>query len=69
MRKPVVMFYNQLSYHNFDVVINPVVLEPVVQYTCKIKMHFSMKKPVQTTVQNHYKVITPAGDVKTIEIK
>ncbi len=69
IRKPVVMFYNQLSYHNFDVVINPVVLEPVVQYTCKIKMRFSLKKPVETKVQNHYKVITPAGDVKTVEIK
>lgn len=69
IRKPVVMFYNKLSYHNFDVVINPVVLEPVVQYSCKIKVRFSMKKPVETKVQNHYKVITPTGDVKTIEIK
>lgn len=69
IRKPQVMFYNQLSYHNFDVVINPVVLEPVVQYTCKIKLRFSLKKPVETKTQNHYKVITPAGDVKTIEIK
>jgi len=69
IRKPQVMFYNQLTYHNFDVVINPVVLEPVVQYTCKIKMRFTLKKPVETKTQNHYKVITPAGDVKTIEIK
>lgn len=69
IRKPTVMFYNKLSYHNFDVVINPVVIEPVVQYTCKIKMRFSLKKPVETKVQNHYKVITPTGDVKTIEIK
>ncbi len=69
IRKPTVMFYNKLSYHNFDVVINPVVVEPLVQYTCKIKMHFSLKKPVETKVQNHYKVITPTGDVKTIEIK
>lgn len=69
IRKPVVMFYNKLSYHNFDVVINPVVIEPMVQYTCKIKMRFSLKKPVETKVQNHYKVITPTGDVKTIEIK
>lgn len=69
IRKPTVMFYNKLSYHNFDVVINPVVIEPVVQYTCKIKMRYSMKKPVETKVQNHYKIITPTGDVKTIEIK
>lgn len=69
IRKPTVMFYNKLSYHNFDVVINPVVVEPLVQYTCKIKMRFSLKKPVETKVQNHYKVITPTGDVKTIEIK
>jgi hypothetical protein len=69
IRKPTVMFYNKLTYHNFDVVINPVVIEPVVQYTCKIKMRFSLKKPVETKVQNHYKVITPTGDVKTIEIK
>lgn len=69
IRKPTVMFYNKLSYHNFDVVINPVVIEPLVQYTCKLKMRFSLKKPVETKVQNHYKVITPTGDVKTIEIK
>ena len=69
VRKPVIMFYNKLSYHNFDVIINPIFVEPVVQYTYQIKVQYHRKRPTKVNVQNHYKIITPNGDVKTIEIK
>lgn len=69
VRKPTIMFYDKLSYHNFDIIMNPIVLEPVVQYTYQIKVQYHRKRPVETKIQNHYKIINPNGDVKTLEVK
>lgn len=69
VRKPTIMFYDKLSYHNFDIIINPIVLEPVVQYTYQIKVQYHRKRPTEVQVQNHYKIINSNGDVKTLEIK
>lgn len=38
------LFYNKLPYNEFDFVINPVVIEPVVQYAYKLKQKFVLKK-------------------------
>lgn len=38
------LFYNKLPYNEFDFVINPVVLEPVVQYAYKLQQKFVLKK-------------------------
>lgn len=69
VRKPTIMFYDKLSYHNFDIIINPIVLEPVVQYTYQIKVQYHRKRPVEIKIQNHYKIINSNGDVKTLEVK
>ncbi len=69
VRKPTIMFYDKLSYHNFDIIVNPIVLEPVVQYTYQIKVQYHRKRPVQIKTQNHYKIINSNGDVKTLEVK
>lgn len=69
MRRNTTMFYDKLSYHNFDVIIDPVVLEPVVQYTYQIKVQYHRKRPVEIKIQNHYKIINSNGDVKPLEVK
>lgn len=38
------LFYNKLPYNEFDFVINPVVIEPVVQYAYKLRQKFVLKK-------------------------
>lgn len=38
------LYYNRKSYNGFDIVINPVVVEPVVQFTYNIKVKYVLKK-------------------------
>jgi uncharacterized protein YggE len=38
------LYYNRKSYNSFDIVINPVVLEPVVQFTYNIRVKYVLKK-------------------------
>jgi len=38
------LYYNRLAYNNYDIVINPVVVEPVVQFTYTMKVKYVLKK-------------------------
>ncbi|MBI5218585.1 MAG: hypothetical protein HY958_06625 [Bacteroidia bacterium] len=38
------LYYNKLPYNEFDMVVNPVVIDPVVQYAFKLKMKYVLKK-------------------------
>jgi uncharacterized protein YggE len=44
-RKSRTFFFNPLSADGFDVVINPVVIEPVVQFTLYLKVKYEIKQP------------------------
>ncbi len=44
-RKSRTFFFNPLNADGFDVVINPVVIEPVVQFTLYLKMRYEIKQP------------------------
>lgn len=38
------LYYDKLPYNEFDFVVNPVVIEPVVQYAYKLRQKFVLKK-------------------------
>jgi len=38
------LYYNKLPYNSYDLVINPAVVEPVVQFTCNVKVKYVLKK-------------------------
>jgi len=38
------LFYNPLNFKNYEYVVNPVVLEPVIQYTYSLKIKYVLKK-------------------------
>lgn len=38
------LYYNKQSYNSYDFVINPSVVEPVVQFTCNVKVKYVLKK-------------------------
>ena len=65
-------YYEPLSYQNYDVVVNPSILEPVIQIGMNIKLQFNPKpieqtEPVTKTELIHkYYVVSPNG---TIDIK
>jgi uncharacterized protein YggE len=38
------LYYNRISYNGYDIIINPGVVEPVVQFSCTIKLKYVLKK-------------------------
>lgn len=67
------MYYQPIVDKEFDFVINPVVVTPVVQvmYQLNLSLH-KFKKPkatTQTPVPKEYMLITPTGEIKKLEIK
>jgi len=68
IRKPATVAYDQIPYSNFDIIINPVILEPVVQFTYSMQVKYILDKK-QPKNQKKYMLITPNGDIKEISIE
>lgn len=66
VRKPITQFYNKLPYHKFDIVINPVIIEPAVQFTYSITLKYVIKEDNKN--KKVYILVTPEGVVKTLKI-
>ncbi|NRD21240.1 SIMPL domain-containing protein [Winogradskyella eckloniae] len=76
VKKQTSYYYQPLTYENYDVVVNPSILEPVVQIGMNIKLVFTPKpieqKPtpsVQTKIDHKYYVISPNGTIDVKELK
>jgi uncharacterized protein YggE len=78
MRKPKTVFYNKIPYTNYDVVINPEILEPAVQYTYSLQIVFNIEKPipkpdpkpeVKIETQTKYILLTTDGQLKPLDLK
>ncbi len=67
VRKPKTMFYNKLPYHKYDIVINPAILEPAVQFTYSLTLKYVIKDPVKK-VDKEFILVTPEGIVRTLKI-
>lgn len=76
VKKQTSYYYQPLSYENYDVVVNPSILEPVVQIGMNIRLQYSPKpkeakpKPVvKTEIKHKYYVVSPNGtlDIKALE--
>lgn len=70
LRKPSTRFYNQIPYKKFDIIINPVVTEPVVQYSYNLKIKYLIRespKDKKKVVKKYY-LVTPDGTVKTLNV-
>ena len=77
-KKQTSYYYQPLTYEKYDVVINPSILEPVVQIGMNIKLLYSPKpkekneQPItKTEIDHKYYVISPNGtiDVKELNTK
>jgi hypothetical protein len=70
--KPISRFYNAIPANDYDVVINPAILEPAVQFSYNLVMRFTMpeRKIATTTVtKKEFIMVTPAGEVKTLKVE
>ncbi len=65
--KTVSRYYNAVEVDRYDVVINPVIIEPVVQlsYTINVQYYLNDPKP-QVPPKNNYFIITENGDAKQV---
>ncbi len=63
--KQVSMYYNPISYKDFDIVVNPVVKEPVVQFSYSLQIIFTKEKAKRKL--DTYFIITPNGDIKKLD--
>lgn len=72
------LYYQPIAYKDFDAVINPSVLEPVVQFTYNLKITYFRNKenkedtpqPLEKTViQKQYYVLKPDGTLQFLDIK
>jgi uncharacterized protein YggE len=68
MRKAQTVAYNKLDYSAFDIVINPQFLEPVVQFTYKLSLKYTLNND-KIQPKNHYLLIDSNGNVKDLPIK
>lgn len=66
MYKPKTMYYDKVAYDNFDIVINPVLLEPAIQFMYTMKIQIAVKDPNKPTPQHVW--LTPDGDIVPIKI-
>jgi hypothetical protein len=75
-RKQRSYYYQPLSYLNYNVVINPSILEPVVQIGMNIRLQYSPKPKeakaapvVKTEIKHKYYVVSPNGtlDIKALQ--
>lgn len=66
--KPVSSYYSPLSAENYDIVINPVILEPVVQFTYNLKVKYIVKQSFKKSEKIYY-MVTPQGEIKMLDVK
>jgi len=68
IRKPKTVAYDQIPYSKYDIIINPEILEPVVQFVYVLQVKYTLEKP-DVKSKNNYMLITPSGEIKNLDIK
>ncbi len=61
MYKPTTYYYDQLRAENFDIVIQPQVLEPAVQFVYELRLRIQMQPQGSEKPKNNYFWLTPTG--------
>ncbi len=71
IRQPKTMFYNKMPYEPYDIIINPEIMEPAVQYTYNLKVKYIIKERsplVQVKREKEFILLTPEGVMKTLKV-
>ncbi len=65
VRKPKTVAYDQIPYSEFDIVMYPDILEPVVQYVYTLQCKYTLPQANKDDKPN-YMLVTPNGDLKQL---
>jgi uncharacterized protein YggE len=68
IRKPKTVAYDQIPYNQYDIIINPEILEPVVQFVYSLQVKYTLEKP-EVKTKNNYMLVTPNGEVKKLDVQ
>jgi uncharacterized protein YggE len=65
--KPISRYYNQVDYDSYDIILNPVITEPVIQlsYTIEVKYFLKKEQPAVKPKKIYY-IINKDGDAKQL---
>jgi uncharacterized protein YggE len=63
------LYYQPIIDKEFDFVINPTVLEPVIQVMYEVKLKVNREAEKVQSVQKEYLLVTPTGEVKKLDIE
>jgi len=69
--KPVSQFYDAIAANDYDIVVNPEILEPCVQFSYNLVVRCTLpeqKATVRNVVKKEFILVTPTGEVKTLKI-
>ena len=69
--KPISRFYDAVPANDYDIVINPEILEPSVQFSYNLLVRFTLPERIpqrKVERQKEYILVTPDGEVKTLEV-
>jgi len=71
VKKQISYYYDPISFKEYDVIINPSIVEPVIQIGMEIKVQYTLKtEPIETeVVNNKYFIISSDGAVNVKELK
>jgi len=65
IRKPETVAYDQIPYNRFQIVLNPNILEPVVQYVYTLQVRYTLEKP---EVKKEIKFINRDGVITNLNL-
>jgi len=67
--KSTTLYYQPVLDKEFDFVMNPVILEPVIQVMYEIKIRVDMNEEQPVKGEKKFVLVTPNGDLKTLDLK
>ncbi|TNE52615.1 MAG: DUF541 domain-containing protein [Bacteroidetes bacterium] len=70
--KPVSRFYNAIPANDYDIVLNPEILEPAVQFSYNLVARYTLdpyKPKENTVVKKEFLWLTPEGEVKRLKVE
>jgi uncharacterized protein YggE len=66
--KSATLYYQPIMGKEFDFIINPTVLEPVIQIQYEVKIAINREKKISSKTDKEFILVTPNGDLKTLNL-
>jgi uncharacterized protein YggE len=70
--KAVTMYYDKIPYDEFEIIVNPSILEPAVQFMYNLKVRFRLKQPeptIEVKREKEFVWLSPTGELRTLTIE